>query len=225
MTRSSIIDSDDQRRVARAAQEYLSLVDTARFRTIRKQAELRNIDRHTLGRYIRIYRRAREEGIRKPVLPALKPNHGGRNRLLSNEAELAIISFIETLERGLVPASITTIEEAVNTIRKRMDPTARPASQSWIRLFMKRFPNLYVKKTEPLEVQRKNAHDPQAIRKWFREYEGAIKKFNLQRFDIWNFDETGFRIGWLGKTKVVISRANRKKRVSSTALVCMIITN
>ena len=133
MTRSSIVDSDDQRRVARAAQEYLSLVDTARFRTIRKQAELRNIDRHTLGRYIKIYRRAREEGIRKPVLPALKPNHGGRNRLLSNEAELAIISFIETLERGLVPASITTIEEAVNTIRKRMDPTARPASQLWIR--------------------------------------------------------------------------------------------
>jgi hypothetical protein len=102
-----------------------------------------------------------------------------------------------------------------------MDPTARPASQSWMRLFMKRFPNLYVKKTEPLEVQRKNAHDPQAIRKWFQEYEGVIRKCNLQRFDVWNFDETGFRIGWLGKTKVVISRANRKKRVRRTVLACI----
>jgi hypothetical protein len=79
--------------VARAAQEYLNLVDTAKFRTIRKQAQLRHVDRHTLGRYIKIYRRAREEGIREPALPALKPNHGGRNRLLSNEAELAIISL------------------------------------------------------------------------------------------------------------------------------------
>ena len=114
----------DQRRVARAAQEYLRLVDTHEFRSIREQARLRNVDRRTLARYIQIYRKAQEEDLHDPVLPALKPSNGGRNRLLSTEAELAIVSFVQTLERCLVPASMAIIEDAVNTIRKRMDPTA-----------------------------------------------------------------------------------------------------
>jgi hypothetical protein len=79
---------------------------------------------------------------------------------------------------------------------------------------LKPFPSLLVKSTEPLKTQRKNAHDPEAIHFWFSDYEGTLKQYNIQRFDAWNFDETGFRIGWLGKSKVVVSRVSKKKRVS-----------
>jgi hypothetical protein len=180
-----VLSASEQRKVALATKEYLRHLDTHRYRSIREQARRRGVSLATLSRYVEIIRKA-------------------------NESELAII---HTLERGLVPASVAMIGDAANTLRTRIDPNAKPVSNSWLQRFLKRFPSLLVKSTEPLETQRKNAYDPEAIRLWFSEYEGTIKQFNIQRFDVWNFDETGFRIGWLGKTKVVVSRANRKKCV------------
>ena len=174
----------------------------------RTWARRREVSLTTLSRYIEIIRKANED---EAVLPSLTVTQAGKNRNLCHESELAIESFVHILERGLVPASVAMIGDAANTLRKRMDSNATPVSNSWLQRFLKRFPSLLVKSTEPpMETQRKNAHDPEAIRLWFSEYEGTINQFNIQRFDVWNFDETGFRIGWLGKSKVVVSSANKK---------------
>ena len=144
-------------KVVLATKEYLRHLDTHRYRSIREQARCRGVSLATLSRYVEIIRKA-------------------------NESELAII---HTLERhGLVPASVAMIGDAANTLRTRIDPNAKPVSNSWLQRFLKRFPSLLVKSTEPLETQRKNAYDPEAIRLWFSEYEGTIKQFNIQRFDV-----------------------------------------
>ena len=205
-----VFSASEQRKVVLAAKEYLRLLDTHKYRSIREQATRRKVSHATLSRYVETIRKAKED---QPVLPSLTVTQAGKNRLLSHESELAIEAFVQKLERGLVPASVAMVEDAANTLLQRIDSNTKPVSKSWLQRFLKRFPSLLVKSTEPLETQRKNAHDPEAIHLWFSDYEGVLQQHNIQRFDVWNFDETGFRIGWLGKSKVVVSRANKKKRV------------
>ncbi|KAN0071201.1 hypothetical protein V8E54_010632 [Elaphomyces granulatus] len=56
------------------------------------------------------------------------------------------------------------------------------------------------------ECARSRSHSPLVF--------GLRRGTQSSAFDVWNFYETGFRIGWLGKSKVVVSRANKKKRIA-----------
>jgi hypothetical protein len=94
-------------RVVLAAKEYLRLLDT------REQANRRRVSRATLSQYIETIRKAKED---QPVLPSLTMTQAGKNHLLSHESEFAIEAFVQTLERGLVPASVAMVEDAANTL-------------------------------------------------------------------------------------------------------------
>ena len=59
---------------------------------------------------------------------------------------------------------------------------------------MNRHPELYKAKQKPLELERKLVHDPNMIQNWFERFKVFREKYNVFDEDIWNFDETDFRI-------------------------------
>ena len=61
-------------------------------------------------------------------------------------------------------------------------------------------------------MARKNAHDPEAIQKWYDMLQEIIIKYGIVPEDISNVDETGFRVGVGRSHKVIISTQNKNKK-------------
>ena len=53
--------------------------------------------------------------------------------------------------------------------------------------------------------------DPVKIKDWFRQVENIINHHSITPFDIYNFDETGFRMGQSDQS-IVITSSERKQR-------------
>ena len=53
---------------------------------------------------------------------------------------------------------------------------------------------LSVIKTKPIARVRITVQDKVMVQEWFGKYREVLRKYNISRKDIWNFDETGFRI-------------------------------
>jgi len=65
----------------------------------------------------------------------------------------------------------------------------------WPNRFLKAHPEFKMRKQQPLDIARKNAHDPEAIYAWFRGYKKLCEEYGIDVGDRYNFDETEFRIG------------------------------
>src|SRR5205814_1617765 len=91
-----------------------------------------------------------------------------------------------------------------------------PVSNRWKSRFMRKHRDkLRLQRDTVKELDRAAAEDPVELRKWYQEYNNIIRRLAIQPVDIWNYDETGFRIG-IGKAEKVVVRATGKRsRVSS----------
>jgi DDE superfamily endonuclease len=153
----------------------------------------------------RLYRRLKGVGprtARKPV------NH----RLLAVQ-EGSLLRYIHTLDEIGVAIWYDRISLVANAILAE-DYTNNDHTPSvgkhWARRFLDRHPELHKAKQKPLELERKLAHDPNILSSWFRRFEQLREKYSVQKEDIWNFDETGFRIG-VGKSQWIVT-ASRARR-------------
>jgi hypothetical protein len=117
---------------------------------------------------------------------------GGQNRILTSSQEKAIHQFIESyLGHGLLPTK--GVLQAVIT-RLRQLENKPPPSNSWFQRWWKTQP-LHKIKTKPIAKNRITAQDKDEVVSWFKRYRDVLEEHNIQRKDLWNFDETGFRIG------------------------------
>ena len=62
-----------------------------------------------------------------------------------------------------------------------------------------------------MDYQRVLCEDPAAFRKWFDLVRDTIVKYGIAE-DIYNFDETGFLMGLLAASGMVITSAERRGR-------------
>ncbi len=58
-----------------------------------------------------------------------------------------------------------------------------------------RHPEYFKRKQKPLAVERKNAHNLKDMEEYFETFLKLVERFGLAPEDMWNIDETGFRIG------------------------------
>lgn len=65
-------------------------------------------------------------------------------------------------------------------------------------------------KQKSIELVRKLAHDPAVLLNWFQRFEALRTQFGVCNEDIWNFDETGFRIG-VGKSQWIVMTSTSKR--------------
>ena len=63
-----------------------------------------------------------------------------------------------------------------------------------------------------MDYQRVLCEDPAIFRKWFDLVRDTIAKYGIAEEDIYNFDETGFQMGLLAASGMVITSAERRGR-------------
>lgn len=78
----------------------------------------------------------------------------------------------------------------------------------WTRRLLERHPEYKVQKQHSIDSNRKNAHDPEAFEDWFHRYKALVDEKGIQPGEIYNSDETGFRIG-VGKNQWIVMYKSR----------------
>jgi DDE superfamily endonuclease/Tc5 transposase DNA-binding domain len=135
---------------------------------------------------------------------------------LADHEEKAIIQFMDAIDSMGMPGNKYTIQTTANYLL-RMRGDLNPVSRNWTTRFLARHSTtLRVKKDSPKDVERAAAEDPVAINSWLQDFNSKCERLGIQPEDLWNMDETGFRIG-IGKRQTVIVSAFRPRSRISTA--------
>jgi hypothetical protein len=136
------------------------------------------------------------------------------NRKLDEAQELALKTYINTLDEMIIPPRPKQIVKSVNEIlyADHTDPKTPPpkVDMRWLKRWLDRNPEYRRRKIRAIELDRQQAHEPKVIQEWYDRLECVIQEKGIAVEDIWNFDETGFRIG-IGKDQWIITREKMKK--------------
>ncbi len=82
---------------------------------------------------------------------------------------------------------------------------------------MKRHPEYSVKKQKTLDIQRKCSHGPIRIAAWFQAFRKVVEQYGFQPGDIYNMNETGFRIDIGKDQKIITKEAKRQSYLVSSS--------
>jgi hypothetical protein len=131
---------------------------------------------------------------------------------LSVLQEQALLQYCRDRDNMSLPVPLNQLKTVAERIvyRSLEDKIQfREISHKWAQRFISRH-GLKKVKQKPLELARKEAHEPANIRAWFEAYREVIRRFNIKANNCWNFDETGFRIGIGGSEWVVVMDNKRR---------------
>jgi len=71
---------------------------------------------------------------------------------------------------------------------------------------MRRHPELQLLIAEQIEAAPIQETPRPILEKWFRDVKSIIDEFNIRPHDTYNMDETGFSIGYINATRVIVDR-------------------
>jgi hypothetical protein len=117
---------------------------------------------------------------------------GGHNRILTPSQEQSLHRFIKSyLDHNQLPTQGVVLGAITYLRRLESRP---PPSDSWFKKWWKTQP-MHKIKTKPIARDRISAQDTKEVKEWFKKYKEVVDKYQVQKKDIFNFDETGFRVG------------------------------
>ena len=68
-------------------------------------------------------------------------------------------------------------------------------SKCWADRVLELHPEYLLRKQRVQEIDRKNAQHPDIIQEWLQKFKAICDEYEIPPQDIYNFDESGFRIG------------------------------
>ena len=132
------------------------------------------------------------------------------SRKLTNSEESAIVQYILDLDSRAFPPRISDVEEMAN--RLLADRDAGRVGINWASTFIHRQPQLKTRLNRRIDYQRVQCEDPVRYQAWFDLIQDIIAKYRIDESDIYNFDETGFAMGLISATRMVVTSAERRGR-------------
>ena len=170
--------------------------------SIRKAANIYNVSRVTIAK--------RLSGI--PSRRDISAN----SRKLTDSEEKVIIQYIIDLDSRAFPPRISDVGDMANLLlaqRDASDPcTPIRVGVNWATNFIKRQPLLRTRLNRRIDYQRVHCEDPEQYRGWFRLVQNTITKYGIEESDIYNFDETGFAMGLITSSSMVVTSTERRGR-------------
>ena len=138
-----------------------------------------------------------------------------QNRL-NEDQEASLLHYLKRLDDMNMSPTPKLVVGAANYILKRDDPLAAPIGKNWFTRFFKRNPQLKKTTQRPLDINRKDANFEATLKEYFDKLQRLMVELGIQPDDMWNMDETGFRVG-CAKARVVVTfdRSKRRKNVIS----------
>lgn len=125
----------------------------------------------------------------------------GRPTVFSKESEDELADLILDLARRGFPLSEAQVRELAtqfanaNNLQVFSQQKNNQAGYYWFKGFLRRHPELCVKRAEGLSAARSGAMNKPNIQKWFSEYKELVEKLNISDSPshIWNLDESGLQ--------------------------------
>lgn len=146
-----------------------------------------------------------------------KSNRQAHGYKLSETQESAVLLYIKRLEGMSINLQYSMLKPCVDSILRDANGSEISVPPEvggrWTARFINR-QRINIKKTQPNEIERQMAHDPANIEVWFNKYRRKSENNRIQDADVWNMDETGFRIG-IGRGDKVLALKQGKVFVPS----------
>jgi len=124
----------------------------------------------------------------------------GRPTVLSSSEEQELVAVISDMARVGFPLTGKDVRQlaydyAEQKGLKVFSEKAQCAGYYWFDNFIKRYPQLSVKKAENLSAARAMAVNETQINKWFEQYGALLERLGVKDnpTHLWNFDETGMQ--------------------------------
>ena len=159
-----------------------------------------------------------------------RKNHKSTHTALSPAQEQALLKYIARLDSIGMSLKIKMIRSAANHLFKlanSLNPKPRRVSRNWITRFADRY-DVYKKKQKSLNVARKTSEELKQLKQHFVRFRRVCKKRNIKLSNLYNMDETGFRVNcdknhWiLTLNKLLPQRLNdSNNRESVTSIECI----
>lgn len=126
----------------------------------------------------------------------------------------ALLRYIDIRDKMCLPLPLKMVRHVADAIILRELPEEqrwgfKPVSESWGKRWVIEH-GVGITKAKPIEQARKEAHQPDEIRRWFDSYNAICEQYSIKRCNKWNFDETGFRIGIGGSEWIVTFDTKRR---------------
>ena len=102
--------------------------------------------------------------------------------------------------------------QANRLLAERDASGASRVGTNWASNFIKRLPQLRTRLNRRIDYQRVQCEDPVQYRAWFSLVRNIISKYGIDESDIYNFDETGFAMGIISSTGMVVTSSERRGR-------------
>jgi DDE superfamily endonuclease/helix-turn-helix, Psq domain len=167
--------------------------------SVRRAADLYNVDRTTLGRRMNGSTPRRDS----------PPN----SSKLTNLEEKVIIERIIDLDSRSCAPRINGVGAMANLLLATRG--GKPVGINWPYRFIARHEELKTRQFRRYDYKRALCEDPDAINAWFCLIHNTVAKYSIVDDDIYNFDETGFQMGIISTGMVVTS----SERVSNAKLI------
>jgi hypothetical protein len=190
--------SETEKRIKRALDEMRALESAPVIADFARQYDVP---------YNRLYRRFHGT-------PSKSDRVSGNRRFLDVE-EKAICRYLDRLDKLSLPAQRELLRGAADNILLAnwtpASPDEKPPSvgQHWASRFLERHPEYTLKRQKVLDLERERAESYESLKNWFQLLQDVITDHGIDSNDIWNFDETGFRIG-VGRDQLVITKQQRQ---------------
>lgn len=199
---------------------------------IRKAQRKWKVDRTTLNRYVKRFTPEDKEALRakreradagledlnpEDIAP-LKMCIMGRPAILTKGQEEQVEQYAKKMmERNLPLTRRILVHYANRVLRFRTGGhylSGIPVvTESWVRSFLKRHPDLTLRTTEPLSKERFRQTTVEALEPHLKIYKAVLTKYGLidEPRRTWNVDETSMRLGTIaGRVKVIVMRGVRR---------------
>jgi hypothetical protein len=145
----------------------------------------------TAARIYKVNRKTLDNAIHRQP----KYSHGGHNKMLSDIQIAALYKYVVDQYKSGFGASKRMTFAAISHLKAAEIPPKPAPSWIWFTKFLKAHPSLHTIKTKPIARIRTTLHDTEEVEKWFHKYRATIQEHNIMPKDIYNFDETGVRVG------------------------------
>jgi hypothetical protein len=134
---------------------------------------------------------------------------GGHNKRLTDAEERGLIDIIDRYTFIGTPLRLDLLASVANRILKKKGDFT-PVGKHWAARFVERHPDLKTIKLKFLDQSRKMMHKKELLREWFELFQ-MLQDEGVEDCNIWNMDETGFRIGVIHISSLVVTRKEVKK--------------
>jgi hypothetical protein len=154
---------------------------------------------------------------------------GGKSRVearqsqqhLSESEEKALVQWISRLTTLGYPAKHSFLREMAEEVRRQRIKhinddgiervTYPPIGKNWTDRFLDRHPQLKSTIGRPIDVVRIKDVTKDTLMKWFNDVRKTFDKHNIDLRNVYNMDESGFSIGKIAATRVIIDKRLRSK--------------